>query len=96
MRINASLTDDLLKKIDDAASEQNKSRSRFIREAGARVYLPRRSVDYAVEVGLRHLVLRHLVLRDGGSIRAAPGEMILLRYYANSIAHLRGREIPRG
>ena len=33
MRINASLTDDLLKKIDDAASEQNKSRSRFIREA---------------------------------------------------------------
>jgi metal-responsive CopG/Arc/MetJ family transcriptional regulator len=33
VRINASLTDDLLKKIDDAASEQNKSRSRFIREA---------------------------------------------------------------
>ena len=33
MRINASLTDDLLKKIDEAASEQNKSRSRFIREA---------------------------------------------------------------
>jgi metal-responsive CopG/Arc/MetJ family transcriptional regulator len=33
MRINASLTDDLLKKIDQAASEQNKSRSRFIREA---------------------------------------------------------------
>ncbi len=33
MRINASLTADLLKKIDQAASEQNKSRSRFIREA---------------------------------------------------------------
>jgi glycerol-3-phosphate O-acyltransferase len=65
-----------------------------LREAGARVYLPRRSVDYAVEVGLRHLVLRHLVLRDGGSIRAAPGEMTLLRYYANSIVHLRGREVP--
>jgi glycerol-3-phosphate O-acyltransferase len=58
-------------------------------EAGARVYLPRRSMDYAVEVGLRSLVLRHLVLRDGGSYRAAPGEMTLLRYYANSIAHLR-------
>jgi glycerol-3-phosphate O-acyltransferase len=58
-------------------------------EAGDRVYLPRRSVDYAVEVGLRSLVLRHLVLRDGGSYRAAPGEMTLLRYYANSIAHLR-------
>ena len=33
MRINASLTDDLLKKIDEVANEQNKSRSRFIREA---------------------------------------------------------------
>jgi len=38
MRINASLTDDLLKKIDEAASEQNKSRSRFIRE-GAEKYI---------------------------------------------------------
>jgi glycerol-3-phosphate O-acyltransferase len=65
-----------------------------LRGAGARVYLPRTSVDYAVEVGLRSLVLRHLVLKDGGSFRAAPGEMALLRYYANSIAHLRGREIP--
>lgn len=59
-----------------------------LQESGARVYLPRRSVDYAVEVGLRSLVLRHLVLRDGGSYRAAPGETILLTYYANSIAHL--------
>ena len=33
MRINAVLTDDLLKKIDEAAREQKKSRSRFIREA---------------------------------------------------------------
>jgi glycerol-3-phosphate O-acyltransferase len=48
-------------------------------------------MDYAVEVGLRSLVLRHLVLKDGGSYRAAPGEMILLSYYANSIAHLRGQ-----
>ncbi len=33
MRINAVLTDDLLKAIDQAAREQGKSRSRFIREA---------------------------------------------------------------
>lgn len=33
MRINAVLTDDLLKRIDEAASEQKMSRSRFIREA---------------------------------------------------------------
>ena len=38
MRINASLTDDLLKKIDEAASEQNKSRSRFIREAAEKIH----------------------------------------------------------
>jgi glycerol-3-phosphate O-acyltransferase len=64
-----------------------------LREAGARVYLPRRSVDYAVEVGLRSLVLRHFVLKNGGSFRAAPGEMTLLRYYANSIAHLWGKKV---
>jgi predicted transcriptional regulator len=33
MRINAVLTEDLLKRIDEAAGEQKKSRSRFIREA---------------------------------------------------------------
>ena len=36
MRINAMLTADLLKAIDDAAEEQGKSRSQFIREATAR------------------------------------------------------------
>lgn len=59
-----------------------------LRKNGARVYLPRKSVDYAVEVGLRSLVLRHLVLGGDGSFRAATGEMTLLRYYANSISHL--------
>jgi len=33
MRINSVLTEDLLKRIDEAAGEQKKSRSRFIREA---------------------------------------------------------------
>lgn len=36
MRINAVLTDDLLKRIDKVAREQKKSRSRFIREAAER------------------------------------------------------------
>jgi glycerol-3-phosphate O-acyltransferase len=60
-----------------------------LKEAGAHVYLPRQSVDYAVEVGLRSLVLRHLVRKDGDSYSAEPGEAILLRYYANSIAHFK-------
>ena len=66
-----------------------------LREAGAYVYLPRQSVDYTVEVGLRSLVLRHLVRRDGDSCRAEPGETILLRYYANSISHLGSANLPR-
>jgi len=36
MRINAVLTDDLIKKIDAVAKDQRKSRSRFIREASER------------------------------------------------------------
>ncbi|HEX8242001.1 MAG TPA: 1-acyl-sn-glycerol-3-phosphate acyltransferase [Longimicrobium sp.] len=57
--------------------------------AGARVYIPRRDMDYAVTVGLRMLTLRHLVLQDGdGLFAAAPGELPVLQYYANSIAHL--------
>jgi glycerol-3-phosphate O-acyltransferase len=57
--------------------------------AGARVYIPRRDLDYGVVVGLRMLTLRHLVRQgEDGLYTAAPGEMTVLRYYANSIAHL--------
>jgi glycerol-3-phosphate O-acyltransferase len=56
--------------------------------AGARVYIPRRDMDYAVTVGLRMLTLRHLVREDDGLFAAAPAELHVLAYYANSIAHL--------
>ncbi|MFL5382442.1 MAG: 1-acyl-sn-glycerol-3-phosphate acyltransferase [Longimicrobiaceae bacterium] len=57
--------------------------------AGARVYIPRSDLDYGITVGLRMLTLRHLVLeRADGLYAAAPGERTVLRYYANSIAHL--------
>jgi glycerol-3-phosphate O-acyltransferase len=59
-----------------------------LRAAGALVYLPRRSVPYAVEVGLRTLTLRHLLIEEGTALRASPRELPLLEYYANSIAHL--------
>jgi glycerol-3-phosphate O-acyltransferase len=57
--------------------------------AGARLYLPRGDLDYALSAGLRMLRLRRLV--DEGvdglySMREA--EQPLLRYYANSIVHL--------
>ena len=55
---------------------------------GGRVYVPRRDMDYAVTVGLRMLTMRHLVLEADGLFTANPRELPLLRYYANSIAHL--------
>jgi glycerol-3-phosphate O-acyltransferase len=55
---------------------------------GSYVHIPRADRDYAISVGLRMLTLRHLVLEDDGNYRTNPGELILLKYYANAIAHL--------
>jgi glycerol-3-phosphate O-acyltransferase len=54
----------------------------------AHLYLPRGDWDYAVSAGLRMLTLRHLVEESNGLYRARAAEAPLLRYYANSIAHL--------
>ena len=54
----------------------------------ARLYLPRGDWDYAVGAGLRMLTQRHLVDEQDGLFRARREEEPLLRYYANSIAHL--------
>ncbi len=56
--------------------------------AGAHVYVPRRDLDYALDVGLRMLLLRHLVDEYEGLYCARLEELPVLRYYANSIAHL--------
>lgn len=56
--------------------------------AGAHVYIPRRDLDYAIVAGLRNLTLRHIVIESEGLYRANPAEALVLRYYANSIAHL--------
>jgi glycerol-3-phosphate O-acyltransferase len=54
----------------------------------AHVYIPRRDLDYALSVGLRMLRLRRLVEERDGVFSAREEELPLLRYYANSIAHL--------
>jgi glycerol-3-phosphate O-acyltransferase len=59
-----------------------------LQAAGARVYVPRGDLDYALTVGLRMLRLRHLVSETDGVFAANPAEAALLGYYANSIAHL--------
>ena len=58
--------------------------------AGAHVHIPRSDQEYAVEVGLRMLMLRHLVELNDGVYRPNPREHALLAYYANAIAHLLG------
>jgi glycerol-3-phosphate O-acyltransferase len=55
---------------------------------GAHVYVPRKDFDYAVNVGLRMLRLRRMVGEREGLYYAQSEELPLLRYYANSIAHL--------
>jgi glycerol-3-phosphate O-acyltransferase len=55
---------------------------------GARLYVPRQDWDYAVGAGLRMLTLRHLVDEVDGLYAPRENELPLLRYYANSIAHL--------
>jgi glycerol-3-phosphate O-acyltransferase len=65
---------------------------------GAHVYVPRQDGDYAIEVGLRMLVLRRIVEDREGLFQPVRSELHLLRYYANSIAHLfpdrRGSDHP--
>jgi len=74
------------------SDDELKSRARELLDRleknGAHIYLPRRSFDYAVRVGLRMLVLRHLVQKEGDRVRAVPAELDLLEYYANAISHL--------
>jgi len=56
---------------------------------GGRVYVPRADRDYAIEVGLRMLTLRRLLVEgEDGLFRAEATDLPVLRYYANSIAHV--------
>ena len=57
-------------------------------KAGAHIYVPRGDLDYAIGVGLRVLLLRHIVVEEEGLYRADPGERELLAYYANAIEPL--------
>jgi glycerol-3-phosphate O-acyltransferase len=57
--------------------------------AGSHIYVPRQDLDYAVTVGLRALTRRRLLDEKDGLFQARPGELPLIRYYANSIAHFR-------
>ncbi|HER27574.1 MAG TPA: glycerol-3-phosphate acyltransferase [Rhodospirillales bacterium] len=61
-----------------------------LEKAGAHVYIPHADADYALSVGLRMLTLRHIVEENEGLYSVINGELPILQYYANSIAHLAG------
>ena len=54
----------------------------------AHIYIPRSDWTYAIQVGLRMLILRHIVVKEDELFCAVPEEIKILRYYANSIRHL--------
>ncbi len=54
----------------------------------ALIYIPRGSWDYTIQVGLRTLILRHIVAKEDGLFRVVPEEIKTLQFYANSIRHL--------
>jgi len=55
---------------------------------GYQAYIPRGDYNYAVDVGVRMLTLRNILVNEEGVLSANPSEHTLLRYYSNSIAHL--------
>ena len=59
-------------------------------QAGGHHHVPRSDFDYAVEVGLRMLTRRYIVVETNGRYVVAEGEDNTLAFYANSIAHLPG------
>ena len=61
---------------------------------GAYIHIPRRDREYAVEVGVRTLLQRHIILEKDGQYRVNPDETTLLAYYANAIAHLDRADDP--
>ena len=55
---------------------------------GAYTHIPRADREYAIDVGLRMLLLRGFLIEKDGTYIKNEDDIILLRYYANSIAHL--------
>ncbi|MDA1099965.1 MAG: 1-acyl-sn-glycerol-3-phosphate acyltransferase [Proteobacteria bacterium] len=60
----------------------------------AQVYVPHSDADYALSVGLRMLTLRHLIEEKDGLYSIKSGELPMLQYYANAIAHYLEDEVP--
>ncbi|MFK7855709.1 MAG: 1-acyl-sn-glycerol-3-phosphate acyltransferase [Granulosicoccus sp.] len=62
---------------------------------GYRAYIPRGDYNYAVDVGVRMLTLRNILVEKDGMLEAKADEHAIINYYANSIAHLFSTEAPQ-
>lgn len=60
-----------------------------LKAGGAHLHIPRNDDDYAVDVGLRMMRMRRLIIEDETGLRANRDEENVLRYYANAIKHLK-------
>jgi glycerol-3-phosphate O-acyltransferase len=81
----ANRPDDQISELDlKAAVHAIKTR---LETEGVQVYIPHADADYALSVGLRMLTLRHLVEEKDGLYSVQTGELPVLQYYANAIAH---------
>ncbi len=74
--------------ISQAALVENvRNLANRLEHRGAHVHIPRHSMAYAADVGLRMLTLRHMVLKDGEDFIINNKEVRSLEFYAASIAH---------
>ena len=55
---------------------------------GAHSHIPRADLDYAIEVGLRMLTLRGIVIETSDGFEVVAENREVLTYYANAISHL--------
>ena len=64
------------------------------RGLGAIVVAEEQGAKWMVEGALLRLGLRHVVVREGVSVRVNPNDARIVAYYANSVAHYRSGGIP--
>ncbi len=64
------------------------ARHAALTDTRAHVHIPRGDLNYAVEAGIRMLVLRRIVEEKDETVTALPGGEDILAFYANSIRHL--------
>jgi len=74
---------------DDVAAQVTEL-AKWLESHGAHIHVPRDSLKYAAEIGLKILTMRHMAIEDNETYVASEKERAALQFYANSIAHLIG------